>query len=216
MDLFSACLAFGPLAIYLLLLGMINLARRPLVVSGTREMLALGLAVSGLLIIGPMQLFMPQDAAARFGAGVWILLCAFYALCLALAILLSPPRLVVYNVSFDTVRSVLSVVSQRLDHESTWSSTTLSMPQIRVHLQVESYPSMHNVSLVATSSPQSVGGWRRLELALRGALDGAPRASGTRGLWFVMAGAAILIALALLVSENPQTIARGLDRLLHP
>ena len=45
MDTFSACLAFGPLAIYLLLLGMINLQRRPLVISGTRETLSLGLAL---------------------------------------------------------------------------------------------------------------------------------------------------------------------------
>ena len=33
MDTFSACVAFGPLAIYLLLLALINLSRRPLVVS---------------------------------------------------------------------------------------------------------------------------------------------------------------------------------------
>ena len=71
MDTFSACVAFGPLGIYLLLLGRINVSRRPLLLSGTRETLALGLALFGLVTVGPMQLFMPRrpppDSASMCG-----------------------------------------------------------------------------------------------------------------------------------------------------
>ena len=62
------------LAIYLLLVGLINLRRRPLVVSGSRELAALGVAMVGLLIVGPMQLFVPDATALRFGWLVWPLL----------------------------------------------------------------------------------------------------------------------------------------------
>ncbi|MEI7903478.1 MAG: hypothetical protein WCK89_24835, partial [bacterium] len=59
MDPFRLCLAFGPVAIYAVLLGAINLLRRPFAVSGTRDAAALGLAVSGLVIVGPIELFLP-------------------------------------------------------------------------------------------------------------------------------------------------------------
>ena len=45
-DPFRLCLALGPVAVYLLLLGMLNSFRRPFLVSGTHTA-TLGLAVSG-------------------------------------------------------------------------------------------------------------------------------------------------------------------------
>ena len=127
MDTFSACVAFGPLAIYLLLLGLINVSRRPLVVSGTRETLALGLALMGLVTVGPMQLFMPQEAAARFGELVWLLLVAFYGLCLTLVIILSRPRLIVYNISLETLRGILDETTRRLDPDTSWAGPSVNM-----------------------------------------------------------------------------------------
>ena len=73
MDAFRLCLAIGPVAMYLLLLGALNLSRRPLLVSA-RDAAALWLAVSGLIIIGPLELFIPFDALARLGPYAWVLL----------------------------------------------------------------------------------------------------------------------------------------------
>jgi hypothetical protein len=216
MDTFSACLAFGPLGVYLLLLGIVNLAPRPMIVSGTRELVSLGLALAGLMIVGPMQLFMPEEAAGRFGWGVWALLGAFYALCLSLVVMLNRPRLVVYNVTLDTLRTVLAETAAALDHDSNWAGRALSMPQMRVHLQLESYPPLGNASMVATGGDQSVGGWRRLEGAMRRALRSAPPARRPGALWMALVGLAILATLGFWVADDPQTIARGLDRMLHP
>ncbi len=216
MDTFSACLALGPLAIYLLFLGVINLRRKPLVVSGTRETLSLGLALSGLAIVGPMQLFMPQEAATRFGPYVWMLLVCFYVLCLTLAIMLSRPRLVVYNISLTQLQPVLEETARRLDAQSTWAGKSLSMPSARVHLQLEDFSPLANVSLMATGDDQSIGNWRRLAAALRGRLAEVPLATQPHGFWLTVWGLAILAALAFWVAEDPQTVARGLDRLLNP
>src|SRR5437016_1778211 len=116
MDIFSACLGFGPLALFLICLGAVNLSGRPLVVSGTRETLALSLALAGLAVIGPMRLFMPQEAASHFGPLVWVLLAMFYLLAVTLSIMLGRPRLIVYNAPLDALRVVVARIASRLDH----------------------------------------------------------------------------------------------------
>lgn len=216
MDTFSACLAFGPIAVYLIALGAINLAGRPLVVTGTRETISLGLALLGLAIVGPMQLFMPQQAASWFGQLVWLLLVSFYLLCLALAILLSRPRLVIYNVSHDDLRAALDDVARVLDADAAWAGKALSMPHAHVHLQLDSFSPFSNASLVATGDEQSFSGWRRLEAGLRERLAETHSYIRPHGLWLVAWGLGILAALAFWVAEDPGTIVGGLDRLLNP
>ena len=114
MDPFRLCLAVGPVAVYFLLLGAINLSRRPLLVSGVRDAASLALAVSGLIIIGPMALFFPYSAEARFGPHVWLMLLALYALIVVLWLLLLRPRLVIYNILADKLRPILAEVVNRL------------------------------------------------------------------------------------------------------
>ncbi len=216
MDTFSACLAFGPLAIYLILLGSINLSRRPLLISGTRESLSLGLALMGLVVVGPMQLFMPQEAAVRFGEFVWLLLLGFYILCLTLLIMLSRPRLIAYNISADELRLALDKAARRIDAEAVWAGKALSLPLVRVHLHVESFPPLGNVALLATGDEQSLGGWRRLEFCLRETLRETTVPVQAHGFWMLLTGAMMLAGLAFWVVDDPQTIAQGIERMLHP
>jgi len=216
MDTFSACLAFGPLAIYLMLLGAINLQRRPLLISGTRETLSLGLALAGLVIVGPMQLFMPEQAATRFGQFVWLLLLSFYVLCLTLIIMISRRRLIVYNIAPGELRTALDAAARRIDADTLWAGTSLSLPLARVHLHVESFPPLGNVALLATSDDQSAAGWRRLEASLRETLRETPATVGPHGFWMLLSGVLILSALAYWVADDPQTIAQGLERMLRP
>ncbi len=58
------CIAFGPLAVYLMLLGLINLSSRPLVTNGARDTAALGVGISGFIMVGPCELLLPQATAA--------------------------------------------------------------------------------------------------------------------------------------------------------
>jgi hypothetical protein len=216
MDTFSACIAFGPLAIYLVLLGIINLSRRPLVLSGTRETLSLGLALMGLVIVGPMQLFMPQEAAFRFGELVWLLLLGFYLLCLTLIILLSRPRIIVYNISPDQLRQALDGAARRLDSDAIWADKALSLPLARVHLHVENFPPLGNVVLLATGDEQSATGWHRLEAALRETLRETTVPMQPHGFWMLLTGAMMLAGLTFWVVDDPQTIAQGIERMLRP
>ena len=101
MDPFRLCLALGPVAIYLLWLGAINLRGRPLLLSGVCDTAILALAVAGLMVVGPMELFFPYDAAVQYGPRVWLLLATLYVTCSLLLLLLLKPRLVIYNISVE-------------------------------------------------------------------------------------------------------------------
>ena len=83
MDPLHFCIAVGPFAVYLLLLGVMNLRGRPLVTTGARDAAALGIGLVGFVIAGPMQLFFPEGAASRFGGWVWLMLIVFYGLCVS-------------------------------------------------------------------------------------------------------------------------------------
>ena len=142
MDPFRLCIALGPLAMYLLLLGAVDLSRRPLLVSGLRDAATLALAVSGLVIIGPIELFFPFEAAVQFGPRVWLLLLALYALCVVLVLLLLRPRLVVYNISIDGLRAILAELVDRLDPDARWAGDSLALPGLGVQLYVDNFVAM--------------------------------------------------------------------------
>ena len=174
MEPFHQCLALGPVAIYLLLLGAINLARRPLVVSGGRDAAALGLAVSGLVFVGPMALLFPEGVAAHFGpAGtkyLWLMFIGLLAICLIMVLLVLRPRLIIYNISIDQFRPILAEVVERMDPDARWAGDCLFLPGLGVQLHLESFGWMRNVSLVSSGPKQDYQGWSRLGLELATAL----------------------------------------------
>jgi len=215
MDPFRLCLALGPVAIYVLLLGVINLSRRPFLVTGTRDAGALGLAISGLMIVGPIELFFPDAAAMRFGAFVWVMLLALYVLCLVLVLLLLRPRLIIYNISADQLRAILADLVGRLDANARWAGDSLVLPELGVQLHIEYPAAMRNVSLVSVGPHQSYLGWRRLEDALAAALSRVEVMRNARGVSLIGAGLLIVSTLAISVAANPQAISDTLFNLLR-
>ena len=69
---------------------------------------------------------------------------------------------------------------------------------------------------MATSDDQSMGHWRRLEIALRERLRETIVAAQPHGFWLALCGLLILMALLFWVADDPQTLAQGLNRLLRP
>lgn len=214
-DPFRLCVAVGPLALYCLLLGVINLWRRPLILTGAKDLAFLALAVTGLVVVGPLELFMPDAAVARFGGYVWLLLLSFYGLTVSLAILLSRPRLVIYNITTEQLRPVVADLAPKLDAQTRWAGDSLAMPELGVQLHIDNFPPLRNVSLVANGERQNFDGWRRLEKALAESLRMTRVAMLPRGLTLITAGL-LLLALCLIESlGNPQALAHGMTDLLR-
>ena len=149
MDALHVCIALGPVAMYFLVLGVLNLSSRPFLTTGARDTAALGLAIAGFAVAGPMELFLPEKAAVEFGPFVWVLLLALYFLGLLLVVLLIRPRLVIYNTTGEQLRPVLAEVVARLDSDARWAGDSLTMPQLGVQLHVEPLIVMKNVQLIA-------------------------------------------------------------------
>jgi hypothetical protein len=204
-DSFQTCLACGPVALYLLGVGLTNLRRRPTLVSGTRDMAALALALVGLVMVGPMELWFPESAALHFlGPLVWAPLGALYSLCVVLVLLSMRPRLVIYNISAEELRRVLAETVENLDAEARWAGDALSLPRLGVQLHLDAAGPKRSVSLVASGPGQNHLGWHRLHRALAGPLRKLRVARNPSGLFFLLVGLAGIALLVDLVAQNPR------------
>jgi len=212
---FELLIALVPVALYLAVLGVINLRRQPFLLSGAREVALLGLALLGFAAVGPMMLFFPQQAAGQFGMWVWALMGLFYLLLILLWMLLTRPRLVVYNSSTAQVRALLAEVAGRLDPQARWAGDCLSLPTLNVQLYVESFEWMRNVAIVSSGSDQNLAGWQALETGLRQVLSEITVPRNPRGYGMLAAGLLVLASLTLLVVRNPHAVAQGLWQMLQ-
>src|SRR3954463_1854892 len=161
-DPLRLAIALVPVAAYILLPGLLNLRRRPFLTSGGCDVAALGVALSGLMFVGPLELFRPEAATRSFGNFIWLFLVLFYWLWLVLLVLLARPRLVIYNISAEELHPVLAETASRLDPAGRWAGNNLSLPNLGVQLHLDSLDAMRNVSLVASGGRQNLDGWRRL------------------------------------------------------
>jgi|SRR4051794_2787675 hypothetical protein len=215
MDSLHIAIALAPLATYLLVLGMMNLSSRPLITTGGRDAAALAIAVSGLVVVGPMELFLIEEAAVSYGGWVWAMMLAAYALLVILIILLMRPRLVVYNITLDQLRPLLADVVARLDGEARWAGESLVLPQLGVQLYLEVAPLLKNVQLVSSGPQQSMNGWRQLETALATSLRRAKTSPNPAGGSLVTFGILIAAAITYVLARDPSGVMQALNEMLR-
>jgi hypothetical protein len=207
-------IALVPLAAYLLLLALVNLRRRPFMTTGGSDLSALGLALSGLAFVGPIELFRPEGATAEFGNFIWPILLMFYLLWVLLVVLLARPRLVVYNVSVEELHPVLAEAAARLDAESRWAGNSLMLPKLGVQLHLESFDLMRNVSLVSSGSRQDIDGWRLLARELNTALRPVRVKPNPRGIGFMLVAMALMAGSLMSLVNHPTELAYAVKEVL--
>ncbi|MBI1904291.1 MAG: hypothetical protein HYS13_24615 [Planctomycetia bacterium] len=208
----GSCVAMMPIAVYLIVIGTINLRRRAFVTTAVRDMAALGIALSGLVLIGPVRLFFPAELIA--GPLQWGLVTAMYFSTLVLLLLFARPRVVVYNVSAAQLHPVLTEVLQSLDLDVRRFGEVLSLPNKHVHFRVQSFPLFRNISLVATEQPQDFRSWRELQAALARALADVPVPVNPRGVSLTAIGTALAAIVTVLFLMDAQGTAREILQLI--
>jgi hypothetical protein len=216
MDPLHFSIAISPLAVYLLLLGILNLRRRPFVTTGARDTAALSIGILGFVLIGPMKLFFPEGAASRFGVTVWLMLIVFYGLCVSLSVLLMRSRIVIYNMSLEHLRPILTGVAMRLDKKSRWTGDSLWMPEQKVHLHVEPVGWLKNVQLTAGGNQQSYEGWHTLEKELNAALKKIPVEPGMIGVPLLLVAVALAIGSISWMLSDQQAVAQAMKEIWRP
>jgi len=214
-DPLHACVALGPLATYLIVLGTINMSRRPLLTTGGRDATALALALAGLVAAGPLELFMPERAAVLMGGWVWALLLTLYFLAVVLLILAMRPRLVVYNINVEQLRPILAAAVAKLDTEARWAGEALVMPQLGVQLHIEAWPLLQNVQLVSAGPHQNLIGWRRLEVELAAGLRKTRHAGNLFGIVATSLGLCLAAVLTWGLANDPAAVTQALNDMLR-
>lgn len=206
-------IAVVPIAAYLLLLGIINLRRRPTLTTGAADAAALGAAVSGAAFVGPIELFRPEAATAEMGPWVWVLLIALYGLVVSLAVLLARPRLVVYNLGQEELRPALAQAVAQVDPQARWAGNNLTLPTLGVSLHVESFELMRHISLKSSGDQQDMDGWRRFARALDRSLGGVAVEPNPRVVSFVALAVAGLTVAVVALQRDPSAVAESLAQL---
>ena len=215
MDPLHFCIAVAPLAVYLLMLGFLNFRRRPFITTGARDAAALGIGIMGFVLAGPMELFFPEGAASRFGGWVWLLLIVFYGLCVSLFVLLMRPRLVLYNVSMEELRPLLTKVATHIDPQSRWIGNSLLLPTLKIHMHVEPVDWLRNIQLSSGGNQQSYEGWRLLEQELQRALRKLSVRPNLIGIPMLLASAICAVGAAAWMLSDQQAVAAALEDLLR-
>ena len=217
MDPFRLCLALGPLAIYLLLLGSINFWRRPFITTGARDVAALGIGISGLVLVGPIELLTPDTLPPPFDELLWVFwltIATLYFLVFSLIVLSVRPRISIYNVASDELRAVLARVAPVLDPQARWAGSSLVLPGLGVELFLDDFVVLRHVSLVPLGTSQSYRGWRQLERALSAALRGQRSSISPAAFSFLLLGSMMLAAILVSWSRNPQAVAKAFREML--
>lgn len=213
-DPLRLAIALIPLAAYALLLGVVNMRRRPLVVTGGSDLATLAAAMTGLVFVGPIELFRPDAATSDLGNSIWLMLLALYWLWAALAVLVSRPRLVVYNVSIEELRPALAEAVAQLDPRARWAGDALALPSLGVQLHLDAFELMRNVSLASTGGAQSLEGWRRLRRALERSLAGLVVPANPRCASFFTLALAFFLLPVLRLWNHPEEVAQAIREVL--
>ena len=214
-DPLRLAIAAVPLAAYFLLLSLVNARRRAFVTSGGSDLAALAAALSGMVLVGPIELFRPEAASAEFGGYVWLFLLGFYWLWVWLAVLVARPRIVIYNISGAQLRPVLGEAARKLDPQARWAGDSLALPTRGIELHVEGFDVMRNTSLIASGGEQNLAGWRQLSGELRTRLASLPVRSNPRWLGFVLAATLLLAGSITHMALHPLQVSQALEEMLR-
>jgi hypothetical protein len=207
MDPLRFAIAVAPLAAYFVVLGFVGLRRRPVVVAGSNDLAALAGAMSGLALVGPIALFRPEEATSEFGNAIWLFLLAFYWLWCALAVMLSRPRVVVYNATPSELRPILAEVAARLDSDARWAGDNLSLPTLGVQLHLDPFLWMRNTALVSSGGGQNLAEWSRLSKALGRSCRVVAAPTNPRGPALLGVGVTLLVTAIAWMVSSPAEVA---------
>ena len=194
MHFFSTLHALIPFSFYLLFLGIINLSPKPLMLTGRQDLIALSLGISGLVIVGPLQILLPQAGIIRFGMHVWYPLVVLYIFGVLWLLILSRPRLVLYNVNQDDFANILSHLMEREGWANLRNENVVLINNLGIQFEILPVVLMKNVTLRATHNKQSNTGWREFHQSLQRELHS--HHSLRNGFGWIYLAAGLMVATA--------------------
>jgi hypothetical protein len=166
LDLLRFAFALLPLAAYTNVLGLLRLRSCPTVVGGAMDFVLLGLAASGLMAIGPIELFFPRAAYALLGGWVWVILLALYFFVILLIALNTSPKLVVYGLDAAELKFAIRELLSEHQLSSEWLGDVVQIPELGVRAYIERAGRASISQIHSNGRDQNLTGWLSLERLL--------------------------------------------------
>jgi hypothetical protein len=213
---FVLLIALLPLAAYLTLFGLIRLSGRAMVTTGGRDTFAIAIAISGLVAVGPAELFFPEAAAAAFGIAIWPVLVFLYFLLVTLVILSSRPRLVIYGRGVSALASPLLRAAQSIDPQAECdeSAGQISLPGAGIHLRIDGFRGADTAEVFAYEGSIVPSFWHRLRAALQEELSKEEAVAQRRGGMTFVVGAAMLVLISVQLFVAHDQVVQGFQEWL--
>lgn len=206
LDMLPLWLALAPLGVYLAGLGVVHLRRRPLVMSGVWDGILLGGSLAGLAAVGPLALVRPAAGTPLWG---WLIVLLLFGLLVAVCVLVSRPRLVVYNITVEQLRPLVAEIVAALDPAARWAGEAVALPGRGLQVHIDSNGAMRTVSLVAAGERPSLEAWGEFGRRLRQAVARLRvRPSPWGGVFAAAGGILILVAAAAWAAAAIRSAAR--------
>lgn len=201
----QATLVVMPVAVYFLVLGLLNSRRHPQLLTGRLDFVLLLVALSPLFLLPVLNLF-----------GLSILATAAAVVLLALAVLALSPRdraWVIYNVPADQVHNILAraLNSMGLAVQAGEDSYQLDSHQARI--QLKSFAPLRNVTVRLTGGDAALAG--DLEKALCRSLVTIEAQTSPMAMSLLLVATAMMVAPLALMAHRVPEIVRVLGDLLH-
>ncbi len=205
LDLLRFALAILPLAAYTNVLGLLRLRARPTVLSGAMDTLLLGLAVVGIVAIGPIELFFPRAAYSLLGGWVWFVLIALYFFILMLIALNSSPKLLVYGLDANQLKMQLCELLAENQIQADWLGSLVELPELGVRACIEPAARGCISQIQAAGKVQNLTGWFTLERFLVEKVSKMrTRQRREAAFWLVTSCALFGLAAVLISNELPR------------
>ncbi len=208
---FATTIAFAPLIAYLLAFAIIRIGGFVWVTTGTRDVTAVLVAISGLIVIGPMELFFPNATAALLGGWVWIPLLLLYFLLACLVVINCRSKIVVYGRTLEEVYPAMIRAARAMDCGAVENEEQLQvhMPALTAHLRLDLARGNDCSSVMAFEQALPLAFWHRFAKHLRDELRPTPPPYPRRG--WAMLIVAVMTAFFLIryVAAQPALLVEG-------
>ena len=215
LDLLRFAAAILPMAAYTNVLGLLRLRARPTVLSGAMDLLLLGLAVIGVVAIGPIELFFPRAAYSLLGVWVWIVLIALYLFLLMLLALNTPPKLIVYGLEYKVLQAQVRELLEQEQIRSEWLGDLVELPELGVRAVIETAGRGSVSHIHSAGGQQNLTGWFTLEKLLVNKLSSVRLNQVVPGITLVMVSLLLFGIAAILISNDMPRLQQAMATLFE-
>lgn len=207
-DLLRIATALIPLALYAIVLGLIRTRSAPTVLSGAMDVILLGFALSGLIFVGPIELFFPRGAYSILGIWTWVLLAVLFLFTLLLVAMSVPPKMIVYGLGRDELVQQLNELFDEHEIAAQWIGSVVVLPELGVQACCETASFGNTIShLVASGKKQNPMSWYTLERQLVQRLERVKNQGSRSALAWILSGIALLCAVAVLIYQDADRLS---------